>query len=176
MKDAKELVGTLCLKSNTLNKQNEKKEEEIKKIQQEATSLNLQLNDSAKDGVAQLDESRKEANRLGLDLKSDNPMCLDDDDNEVEGAPKNMDAIRVPRKRTKPLNEAKLADLGGSQTVFDLHTNPAGKRQSYSQSLHDTSSWHSQPDSLGKKGKRLHMEEEDDNEDEQSYSNLPRLS
>ena len=91
---------------------------------------------------------------------------------KVEEAPKNTDAIRVPRKRTKLLNEAKLADLGCSQTVFDPHTNPVGKRQSYSQSSPDTSSRHTQPDSSGKKSKRLHMDEEEDDEDERSYSYL----
>jgi chromosome segregation ATPase len=68
LKDVKELVGTLSLKSNSLDKENEKKEEEIKRIQQEVASLNLKLNDSAKE-VALLDETRKEVDQLRLDLK-----------------------------------------------------------------------------------------------------------
>jgi hypothetical protein len=80
LKDVKELVGTLSIKSNSLNKQNERKEEEIKRIQeeikmiqQEVASLNLKLNDSAKE-VALLDETRKEVDQLRLDLKDANKL------------------------------------------------------------------------------------------------------
>jgi hypothetical protein len=52
-----------------LNKQNEKKEEEIKRTyQQEVASLNLKLNESANE-MSLVDESRKKIDRLGLELK-----------------------------------------------------------------------------------------------------------
>jgi hypothetical protein len=51
-----------------------------------------------------------------------------------------MDAVRVPRKRPDDtsLEEGKMADLGGSYTVFDSHKSRVGKRQSFSQSSPDT--------------------------------------
>jgi hypothetical protein len=119
---------------------------------------------------AMLMEKQHKAKRRQEDLAA-NPICLDDDDDdEVKEVPKNMDAVRVPRKRPDDtsLEEGKMADLGGLHTVLDSDKSQVGKRQSFSQSPPDTNSVHTQPDSPEEKAKWLHIE--DDDADDQWYS------
>jgi hypothetical protein len=101
-----------------------------------------------------------------------NPICLDyDDDDEVKEGPPNMDNVRVPRKRVRPSKEDEMVEYGDSQTHFDdAHSRPSvGKRQSFLQSPPASNNVHTQPDSSGEKSKRLHIQDDDDNE---SYTRL----
>jgi hypothetical protein len=102
-----------------------------------------------------------------------NPICLDDDDDDdevVKEAPPNLNNVRVPRKRDRPLEKDELVEYEDSQTDFnDSHSRPSvGNHQSFLQS--PSNSLYTQPDSSGEKSKRLHIQDDDDGDE--SYSNL----